>query len=179
MGTGGLVIGGRVDVAELEPLKRGGTGSHSEHEAQPTFLPDLCESGTPNAVGLAGLGAGLQWLQERGIDSVRTHEAALTQQLIDGLRAIPGVTVYGPLDAGQQVAAVSFTIEGLETSQIGLILEEEHGIMCRVGLHCAPAAHKTIGAFPHGTVRLGLGATNTAKEVDEALAAVRAVAQER
>ena len=179
MGTGGLVIGERVDVAELEPLKRGGTGSHSEHEAQPTFLPDLCESGTPNAVGLAGLGAGLQWLQERGIDSVRTHEAALTQQLIDGLRAIPGVTVYGPLDAGQQVAAVSFTIEGLETSQIGLILEEEHGIMCRVGLHCAPAAHKTIGAFPHGTVRLGLGATNTAKEVDEALAAVRAVAQER
>jgi cysteine desulfurase/selenocysteine lyase len=179
MGTGGLVIGERVDVAELEPLKRGGTGSHSEHEAQPTFLPDLCESGTPNAVGLAGLRAGLQWLQERGIDSVRAHEAALTQQLIDGLRAIPGVTVYGPLDAGQQVAAVSFTIEGLETSQIGLILDEEHGIMCRVGLHCAPAAHKTIGAFPHGTVRLGLGATNTAEEVDEVLAAVRAVAQER
>ena len=134
---------------------------------------------TPNAVGLAGLGAGLQWLQERGIDAVRTHEAALTQQLIDGLRAIPGVTVYGPLDAGQQVAAVSFTIEGLETSQIGLILDEEQGIMCRVGLHCAPAAHRTIGTFPNGTVRFGLGATNTADEVSAALAAVRAVAQER
>jgi len=178
MGTGGLVIGGRVDVAMMEPLKRGGTGSDSEHEAQPTFLPDLCESGTPNAVGLAGLGAGLQWLQESGIDSVRAHEATLTQQLIDGLRAIPGVTVYGPLDAGRQVATVSFTVEGLETSQIGLILDEEHDIMCRVGLHCAPAAHKTIGTFPNGTVRFGLGATNTAEEVSAALAAVRAVVQE-
>jgi len=178
MGTGGLVIGERVDVAMMEPLKRGGTGSNSEHEAQPTFLPDLCESGTPNAVGLAGLGAGLQWLQERGIDAVRAHEAALTQQLIEGLRAIPGVTVYGPLDAGQQVATVSFTVEGLETSQIGLILDEEHGIMCRVGLHCAPAAHKTIGTFPNGTVRFGLGAINTAEEVSAALAAVRAVVQE-
>jgi cysteine desulfurase family protein len=178
MGTGGLIIGGRVDVAMMEPLKRGGTGSDSEHEAQPTFLPDLCESGTPNAVGLAGLGAGLQWLQESGIDSVRAHEATLTQQLIDGLRAIPGVTVYGPLDAGRQVATVSFTVEGLETSQIGLILDEEHDIMCRVGLHCAPAAHKTIGTFPNGTVRFGLGATNTAEEVSAALAAVRAVVQE-
>jgi len=178
MGTGGLVIGERVDVAMMEPLKRGGTGSNSEHEAQPTFLPDLCESGTPNAVGLAGLAAGLQWLQERGIDAVRAHEAALTQQLIEGLRAIPGVTVYGPLDAGQQVATVSFTVEGLETSQIGLILDEEHGIMCRVGLHCAPAAHKTIGTFPNGTVRFGLGAINTAEEVSAALAAVRAVVQE-
>jgi cysteine desulfurase/selenocysteine lyase len=179
MGTGGLVIGERVDPAGLEPLKRGGTGSDSEYETQPTFLPDLCESGTPNAVGLAGLGAGLQWLQERGIDSIRAHEVALTQQLIDGLRAIPGVTVYGPLNAGEQTATVSFTVDGLETSQVGLILDEEHGIMCRVGLHCAPAAHRTVGTFPNGTVRFGLGALNTAEEVGVALAAVRAVAQER
>jgi cysteine desulfurase/selenocysteine lyase len=179
MGTGGLVIGERVDVAGLEPLKRGGTGSNSEYEAQPTFLPDLCESGTPNAIGLAGLGAGLSWLQERGLDSIRAHEVALTRQLVDGLQEIPGVTVYGPLDAERQTATVSFTVEGLETSQVGLILDEEHGIMCRVGLHCAPAAHKTIGTFPEGTIRFGLGALNTSEEVSAALAAVRDVAQER
>jgi cysteine desulfurase/selenocysteine lyase len=179
MGTGGLVIGERVDVSGLEPLKRGGTGSNSEYEAQPTFLPDLCESGTPNAIGLAGLRASLRWLQERGLDSIRAHEVALTRQLIDGLRAIPGVTVYGTLDPGQQAATVSFTIEGLEVSRVGLALDEEHGIMCRVGLHCAPAAHKTIGTFPTGTVRFGLGALNTREEVRAALAAVRAVARER
>jgi cysteine desulfurase/selenocysteine lyase len=179
MGTGGLVVGERVDVTELEPLMRGGTGSNSEYEAQPTFLPDLCESGTPNAVGLAGLGASLRWLQERGLDSIRSHEVALTRQLANGLREIPGVTVYGPLDAARQTATVSFTVEGLETSQVGLILDEEHGIMCRVGLHCAPAAHRTIGTFPDGTVRFGLGAMNTSEEVSAALAAVRAVAQDR
>ncbi len=87
MGTGGLVIGERVDVERLDPLKRGGTGSRSEREEQPEFLPDKCESGTPNAVGLAGLGAGLRWVMERGVDNIRAHKMALTRQLIDGLRA--------------------------------------------------------------------------------------------
>ncbi|MEA3339178.1 MAG: aminotransferase class V-fold PLP-dependent enzyme, partial [Chloroflexota bacterium] len=143
MGTGGLIVGGRVDVARLEPLKRGGTGSNSEREEQPDFLPDMCESGTPNAVGLAGLGAGVRWVLERGVEEIRTHEAALTQRLIDGLRAIPGVTVYGGLDAKRQTATVSFNVAGMAPSEAGLRLDDEYGIMCRVGLHCAPAAHKT------------------------------------
>jgi cysteine desulfurase/selenocysteine lyase len=178
MGTGGLVIGGRVDERQMEPLKRGGTGSHSEHEEQPGFLPDLCESGTSNAVGLAGLGASLRWLAERGVESIRAHEVALTQRLIAGLRDISGVTVYGGLDAEGQTATVSFTVDALETSEIGLILDDEYGMMCRVGLHCAPAAHRTIGTFPTGTVRFGLGAFNTPEQVDAALTAVRALAQE-
>ena len=106
MGTGGLVIGERVDVAQLTPLKRGGTGSRSEHEEQPAFLPDLCESGTPNAVGLAGLAAGLHWVLDQGVERIRAHEQALTGQLLVGLAAIPGVTVYGTRDAQRQTATV-------------------------------------------------------------------------
>ena len=188
MGTGGLLIGERVDVERIEPLKRGGTGSRSEHEEQPDFLPDRCESGTLNAVGLAGLLAGVRFVAEVGVDTIRRHEEELTAQLIAGLKAIPstalrrssgqgsgrrpGVTVYGPGDATRQTATVSFNVAGLLPSEVGLRLDEEYGIMARVGLHCAPAAHRTIGTFPTGTVRFGLGYFNTADEVE---AAVRAI----
>jgi cysteine desulfurase family protein len=176
MGTGGLAVGERVEASLLEPLKRGGTGSRSEREEQPDFLPDSCESGTPNAVGLAGLGAGIRWVLQRGVEAVRTHEVALARQLIDGLRAIPGVTVYGGLDAAHQTATVSFNVEGLEPSEVGLRLDDEHAILCRVGLHCAPAAHKTLGTFPRGSVRFGLAAMNTSEEVRAAVEAVRRLA---
>lgn len=178
MGTGGLIIGKCVDVERIKPLKRGGTGSRSEREEQPDFLPDMCESGTPNAVGLAGLGAGVRWVLERGVDAIRAHEVELAQRLINGLGEIPGVTVYGGLDANLQTATVSFNIADMEPSEVGLRLDEEYGILCRVGLHCAPAAHKTIGTFPAGTVRFGLGAFNTLEEVDAAVAAVESLAQE-
>jgi cysteine desulfurase family protein len=178
MGTGGLIVGARVDVARMEPLKRGGTGSRSEQEEQPDFMPDMCESGTPNAVGLAGLEAGVRWVLERGVAAIRAHEVALAQRLIDGLMGVPGVTVYGGLDAERQTATVSFNVAGMEPSEVGLRLDENHGIMCRVGLHCAPAAHRTIGTFPVGTVRFGLGALNTVDEVDAAVAAVEQIARE-
>ncbi len=178
MGTGGLIIGARVDVRRLAPLKRGGTGSRSEREEQPEFLPDLCESGTPNAVGLAGLAASVRWLLAQGVTTIRSHEVALTRQLLAGLTAIPGVTVYGTEDAERQTATVSINIAGLEPSEVGLRLDDEHGIMCRVGLHCAPAAHRTLGTFPGGTVRFGLGAFNTADEVAAALHAVATLARE-
>jgi selenocysteine lyase/cysteine desulfurase len=178
MGTGGLVIGERVDVAQLTPLKRGGTGSRSEHEEQPEFLPDLCESGTPNAVGLAGLAAGIRWVQVQGVERIRAHELALTGQLLAGLAAIAGVTIYGPRDARRQTATVSFTVAGLETSEVGLRLDDEYAILCRVGLHCSPVAHRTLGTFPGGTVRFGLGVFNTAGQVAAALDAVAALARE-
>jgi selenocysteine lyase/cysteine desulfurase len=178
MGTGGLYIGERVDLGEFEPLKRGGTGSRSEQEEQPDFLPDMCESGTPNAVGLAGLEAAVRWVLERGVDAIRAHEVELTQHLVGGLRDIPGVTVYGGLDASRQMATVSLNIAGMAPSEAGLRLDEEYGILCRVGLHCAPAAHRTMDTFPVGTVRFGLGAFNTLQEVGEAVAAVRALALE-
>ncbi len=175
-GTGGLIIGDRVPLEEFRPLIRGGTGSRSEREEQPDFLPDMCESGTPNAVGLAGLEAGVRWVLERGVEALRAHEVELTQRLSDGLREIPGVTVYGPDDARLRTAVVSFNIAGMEPSEVGMRLDEEYGIMCRVGLHCAPAAHRTIGTFPAGTVRFALGAFTTREEVDAALRAVARLA---
>ncbi|MGD8998083.1 MAG: aminotransferase class V-fold PLP-dependent enzyme [Anaerolineae bacterium] len=178
MGTGGLIVGERVDVKRLRPLKRGGTGSSSELEEQPDFLPDMCESGTLNAVGLAGLAAGVHWVLDQGVASIRDHEVTMTQCLIGGLRDVDGVTVYGGLDAGLQTAAVSFNVSGMAPSEVGLRLDEEYGIMCRVGLHCAPAAHRTIGTFPDGTVRFALSAFNTLGEVEEALEGVRRVARE-
>jgi cysteine desulfurase/selenocysteine lyase len=177
MGTGGLVIGERVDESQLSPLKRGGTGSRSEQEVHPHFLPDCCESGTQNVVGLAGLEAGVNWVLERGVEAIRAHEVGLAQRLIKGLRSIGGVTVYGTLDAELQTATVSFNVEGLESSEVGLRLDEEFEVLCRVGIHCAPSAHKTIGTFPEGTIRFGLGAFSTVEEVDGALAAVNSLAK--
>jgi cysteine desulfurase family protein len=178
-GTGGLCLGERVDVERLRPLKRGGTGSNSELEEQPDFMPDKYEGGTLNAVGIAGLGAGVNYVLERGVAHIRVEEEALTARLLAGLRSIAEVQVYGTLDATQQTATVSFNVAGLEPSEVALRLDEEHGVLCRAGLHCAPVAHRTIGTYPRGTVRFGLSCLSTAKQVDAAVEAVRAVATRR
>jgi cysteine desulfurase family protein len=176
-GTGGLVLGERVDTAEMEPLLRGGTGSRSEFEIQPEDCPDKFESGTPNGVGIAGLGAGIRYALRHGVDAIRAHEIALARSLAEGLAAIPGVTVYGPADPTQRTATVSFTVAGRRVSEIGLRLDEEHGVLCRVGLHCAPAAHRTIGTFPEGTVRFAAGFSTTLEEVRQAVAAVARIVE--
>ncbi len=179
MGTGGLILGEAFDHARLEPLVRGGTGSRSEEEIQPDFLPDKYEPGTMNVPGLAGLAAGIQWLQARGVAAIQAHERALTQRLIDGLRAIDGVTVYGTHDAARQTGAVSCTIAGADVGVIGLRLDDDYGILCRVGLHCAPSAHRTIGTFPQGTIRLSPGAHTTPEEIDVAIGAIAELAKEQ
>jgi cysteine desulfurase/selenocysteine lyase len=171
-GTGGLVFSDRFDPAWLSPLVRGGTGSRSEYEEQPAMLPDKFESGTPNGVGIAGLGAGVRWVLAQGIDAIRAHEINLTGQLLAGLAELPQVRIYGPCNAIKQTATVSFTINGRHVSDIGLRLDEEYDILCRVGLHCSPATHRTIGTFPEGTVRLAFGWSNSAAEVDAVLQAI-------
>ncbi len=173
MGTGGLIIGNRVDISGFKPIKTGGTGSWSSEEIQPRFLPDMCESGTQNVTGLAGLNAGIKWIRAKGVDTIRKHEMKLINKLIAGLKEIPDVTVYGPCDAARQCATLSFTIEGISPSEAGLILDEEYNILCRVGLHCSPSSHKTIGTFPTGTIRFGLGIFNTQEEVDTVLNAIK------
>jgi cysteine desulfurase family protein len=176
-GTGGLVIGGAVDDEELEPQVLGGTGSYSEHQEQPAELPDKYESGTPNGVGIAGLGAAVRFVMERCIKAIRAHEMELTEALNDGLRDIPGVAVYGPIEATERTAVVSFTVAGRQVSEIGLRLEEEVEVLCRVGLHCAPAAHRTIGTFPEGTVRLAPGVFTTREDVATVLRGVRKIVE--
>lgn len=177
MGTGGLIIGERVALDTFELIKCGGTGSHSEHEQQPKFLPDKFESGTPNVVGLAGMNASVRWLLEQGIDQARAHEIQLTKRLLEGLESISGVQIYGRREAEKQVATVSFNIIDKTPSEIGLRLDEDFDVLCRVGLHCSPASHKTIGTFPTGTVRFGMGLFNTRAEVDRAIAAVQQLAE--
>jgi len=171
-GIGGLVIADNIDISQIEPLIRGGTGSRSESEEQPDDLPDKFESGTANLAGIAGLGAGLKWIQERGIDEIRNHLKKLSRSLIDGLSSLPNVKVYGTLDPERSVAIISFTVDGMRVSEIGLRLDEEFGVLSRVGLHCAPAAHKTIGSFPEGTVRLAPGVFTTIDDIQKAIQAI-------
>jgi len=176
-GTGGLVIGERVDPGRIRPLIRGGTGSRSEYEEQPAFLPDKFESGTLNVAGLAGLNAGIGWLLERGVASVQAELREKTQALIDGLKRIPGVQVYGTQDARQQTACVAFNIDGLSSSEAGFRLDEEFDIQVRIGLHCAPAAHRTFSTFPAGSVRFAPGLFTSAADIARAIAAVRQIAR--
>ena len=178
MGTGGFILSDRVNIEKLNPFIRGGTGSNSENEEQPDFLPDKFESGTLNACGLAGLDAAIKWIKKTGIHVIRSHEVILCQQLIDGLNSISGVKVYGSWDAHEQMAVVSFTIQGVDNARVGQILDEKFGILCRVGLHCAPGAHRTLGTFPQGTVRFSLGYFNQQEEVDQAIRAVHKIAKD-
>lgn len=175
-GTGGLAISDDFDVRHLPPLVHGGTGSRSEHTVQPDFLPDKYEAGTPNTMGLAGLAASARYVLERGVERIRAHERQLAQRVIDGLRTITGVRVLGTHDAYRQTAAVSFTLDGRSASDVAEALDEQYGILCRPGLHCAPVAHRTLGTLPHGTVRFAPGLFTTAGEIDQALAAVARLA---
>jgi cysteine desulfurase / selenocysteine lyase len=176
-GTGGLVLGEGVDPAELQPLARGGTGSRSEFEEQPEMLPDKYESGTCNGVGLAGLGAGVRWVLGCGIEEIHAHERALTGLLVDGLANMPGVSLFGPCDPHKMTAVVSCRVEGKRVSEVGLQLDDEFGVLCRVGLHCAPSAHKTLGTFPEGTIRLAPGARTSLDEIQQVVAAMQQIAK--
>jgi cysteine desulfurase/selenocysteine lyase len=174
MGTGGLYVRPGVD---LRASFQGGTGSKSEQDVQPDFLPDHLEPGTPNAGGLAALAAGVQFLEERGsIEEIHAYEQDLALELIEGILSIDGARVLGPTD-GERLAVVSFTLPSLSVSEIGWRLDEEFSIMARVGLHCCPWGHEFFGTFPEGTVRLSLSIMNTREDVLAAIDAVRAIAR--
>jgi cysteine desulfurase family protein len=163
-GTGGLYIRTGLDE-RIPPLSFGGTGSRSESELQPDFMPDKYESGTGNTIGLAGLGAGVRYLMGRGIEKIRAEEMILTQRFLEGLQSIKGIQIYGLKDASRKISIISFNIHGLTPSEVSLALDEKYGILSRPGLHCAPAAHRTIGTFPGGTVRFSFGSFNTEDEI--------------
>ncbi len=177
-GTGGLYLGQGLET-RLRPLSMGGTGSRSEHEEQPEFLPDKFEAGTPNTIGLAGLQAGIEFILSQGVARIREHEERLTASLVEGLAAIPGIHIYGVKDAARQTAVVSFNLQGQSPADIALALDEESGILARPGLQCAPAAHRTIGSFPHGTLRFSLGYFSTVEEVEVAREALARIASRK
>lgn len=178
-GTGGAVIAD--DLAhEIEPLVAGGTGSVSNSEEVPGFMPDRLEAGTPNLPGLMGLRASLGWLEERGVASVREHELSLTGRLLEGfadLEARGLVRTVGLPGTEGRVGVVSVQTPGRDPAAVAHELSTRYGIQTRVGLHCAPSAHKTLGTYPEGTIRFSVGWATTDEQIDEALEALETILQ--
>lgn len=174
-GTGGLFI---REGLELVQLKEGGTGSKSHELIQPLILPDRYESGTPNAPGIIGLGAGVKYIMNEGIENIRNHEVELTEHFINELSKIDEVMIYGPKNIEKHAPVVSINIENQDSSEVSYLLDSMYNICTRPGLHCAPLAHKTIGTFEQGVVRFSLGLFNTHEEIDETVKAIRAIIKE-
>ncbi|MBU2537328.1 MAG: aminotransferase class V-fold PLP-dependent enzyme [Proteobacteria bacterium] len=168
-GTGGFLL---REGLLVPPLKMGGTGSNSEEEAQPQLMPDCYESGTPNTLGIGGLAAGLEFINKTGRETIRQHEENLTRLLLDGLSLIQGVTVHGPPAGSARGSVVSLTMTGKSVADLAFVLDRQHNIMARSGLHCAPAAHRSISTFPHGTLRLSPGFFNTETDIQAVLTAL-------
>jgi len=164
-GTGVLYVHPEVELAFW---REGGTGSISHELQQPDFMPDRLEAGTPNTIGIAGLGAAVNYLNEVGLEQVRQKERALTERLRAGLLQVPGLTLYSPPNS---LGVLSVNLEGYDSSELSVVLERRFGILTRPGLHCAPLAHRAIGTYPHGTTRISVGYSTTEEEVDAVIAA--------
>lgn len=172
VGTGILYIRPGVE-REIESLRQGGTGTHSDEDRQPDSLPDKYEPGNLNALGIFGLHAALHWLGERTVEAIRRHAEELTTRMIEGFSSIRGVRVYGPCDAERQVGVVSITIPGYSPAEVATILEGHYRVQVRAGIHCAPLMHESLGTLVRGgTVRFSLGPFTTAEEIDTAVRAV-------
>ena len=171
-GIGGFIL--QPDMVPLvQPLIAGGTGSISHEEQMPSFMPDRFEAGTMNLPGIMGLHAALCWLEQETIDAVRSHELELTERFLSGALDIPCLRVVGRRDISGRAGVVSVVPENADPALVADALGREYGIMVRVGLHCAPNAHKTLGTFPTGTIRFSFGRWNTPQQVDTALSALR------
>jgi cysteine desulfurase family protein len=173
-GTGGLYV---RDPIRLETLVEGGTGSDSASELQPSYMPDRYESGTLNTSGIAGLNAAVGYVLDRGVAAIESAERRLATILMDGLRSIPRIRLYGPDDAGAKTGVISFTMEGRDPVVLADELEREFDVASRAGLHCAPLAHRTQGTGASGAVRFSLGESSTEQDIHAALSAVRTLAQ--
>jgi len=159
----------------LDPLIAGGTGSASDSEYLPSYLPDRFESGTPNLPGIYGLAASMDFLKKEGLEKLHAHEMTLCARFLDGLKTISGVSVCGPQGLENRVGVISLDFIGQDNAEVAYRLETEFGILTRCGLHCAPSAHKSLDTFPRGTVRFSLGVASTEADVDGALEAIRQI----
>ena len=171
-GIGGFLISERLDQ-ELTPLIAGGTGSISDSLEMPTMLPDKYESGTLNLPGIIGLHAALSYIKEVGLDTIHEKKMALTAYFLEGLKQFPNICVVGRQGLENRVAVVSLDFQNTDNAIAAFELESEYGIMTRVGLHCAPVAHKSLGTYPQGTVRIAFSASNTKEEIDVLLNALK------
>lgn len=175
-GIGGFLISDRLDL-EMVPLLVGGTGSQSDSLEQPDFLPDKYESGTMNLPGIVGLHAGLTYLKETGIENCRKRKMELTDYFLMGLEGIDSVKVIGEHGIKNRTAVVSVDLPGQDNAVAAFELEQRYGIMTRVGLHCAPMAHRSLSTYPEGTIRFAFGEWNTKEEIDLCLRALETISR--
>jgi cysteine desulfurase family protein len=176
-GIGGLCVGPGV---EIRHTRAGGTGVRSAVRPHLDEYPYRLEYGTPNIMGIAGLNAGVKWIAETGLDAIHHQEMNLTERLVRGLREIDNVILYCADDLIDHISVICFNIKGLEASDAGTMLDVDHNIACRTGLHCAPLVHEQLGTDKiHGAVRFGIGPFNTQEHIDAAVTAVRDIASSR
>ena len=174
-GIGGFLLSEKL-LPQMESLIAGGTGSISHTEVMPDFMPDRFEAGTMNLPGIVGLHAGLGWIRETGMEQIRSHELALTRQFLEGLKSMDPyekrLRIVGKKDTEGRTGVVSVQTVRRELAQTAYELDVQYGIMTRVGLHCAPSAHQTLGTFPTGTIRFSFGWWNTREEAALSLQAL-------
>ena len=164
-GIGGFLISERLDK-KMEPYIAGGTGSQSDSLLMPDYMPDKYESGTMNLPGIIGLHASLDYIREQGLKAIHDKKMELTEYLLNEVKRIPQVRIVGRKDVQDRVAVVSLDFLTIDNAVAAFELEQECGVMTRVGLHCAPAAHQSLHTFPQGTVRFAFSASNTFSEID-------------
>ena len=174
-GTGGLYVREGVVV---RPLLTGGSGVQSHSKTHPAQMPTALEAGTLNAHGLAGLNAGVRYLLETGIDTIREKEQALMRAFLDGAGQIPGITLYGDFSQKNRCPIVSLNVRDYDSSQVSDVLFSEFGIATRPGAHCAPLMHDALGTGERGAVRFSFSHYNTLEEINTAISALQGIAQE-
>ncbi|MGB9836978.1 MAG: aminotransferase class V-fold PLP-dependent enzyme [Candidatus Saccharicenans sp.] len=174
-GIGGLCVGENVNI---KIRRAGGTGVRSAQRTHLEEYPYRLEYGTPNVLGIAGLHAGLKWIQEKGLENIHHHEMKLTEMLVNGLKQIEGVTLYCQDDLHQHISVMAFNVDGLEAQDVGIMLDADYNIACRTGLHCAPLVHEQLGTDKiKGAVRFGIGPFNTEEHIKTAIEAVREIVE--
>lgn len=175
-GIGALLLSDDF-AKKLTPILTGGTGSASDSEAQPDYMPDKFESGTPNLPGIYGFHAAVDFILDTGVEVLQERERQLTKYFLDKLRDVKDIRLAGPWDLENRVGVISVDFVQVDNAEAAYRLEQDYGILTRCGLHCAPSAHKTLGTFPQGTVRFSVGHYTTEAEIDTAVQAIAEIAQ--
>jgi cysteine desulfurase family protein len=176
LGTGFLYIRPGIEKI-LTPLREGGTGSASEQDRQPDFMPDRFEPGSHNAIGIVGLLEGVKWVQERTVEKLAAHELDLIRTFLDGVSEVEGLTYFGPRGVSHRTGVFSVRLDGYEPYELAAVLESQFGILTRPGIHCAPLAHQAFGTLAcGGTTRFSFGPFLTVQDVKYATDALAEIA---
>ncbi len=173
-GIGGFLIDDEFN-SECISIIEGGTGSLSSSVNQPQFMPDKFESGTMNAPAIAGLLAGIKFINNEGLNTIKEHEEYLANKFIDGLLNMKDIIIYGQQNITNRTSTISLNSKKMDNSELGFILDSEYGIITRTGLHCAPLAHQAVGSYPNGSIRFSFGYFNDLKDVNYTLDCINKV----